>query len=445
MDSNPVMQRVMMLSEMWSSEVAKRPAARVFCWIGANMVEYKTIKGFVIYQTSLEKTLEDKLLLLAQPFQPQVKNYGESILADLNTYITNWNNDESLRTAMGKIDWQPSEKNVTVTDAAYFIANIKNLATALNITGKPEVLALALFPQVADDRAAYSSWLAAIIKAGIPATVRVMLYDAYDNPAFEALSKQYPSAFKYLQPDLDMPGAMDGILEAAKAKKSSPEEKDMLSFQQGLIKMNEAIAYGDKDNVLFYKDHCIALADKYYWPQQKALAYFFLHTYYASVKDEEAACAAIDKAILTVDEGLAKKVITTNETQYQYRIAKGNLFFMNGQFGKAAEVYKECLNLNRAAANPLMLAGIYQMLGNSLRKHQGATEARPYFKQGWALLTRQGTEALKDNAMAMFYAKDMMAVADEEITRKYAPEMIRFWGADWRQKLSKGYVQTAAS
>ena len=48
MENNAIMQRVMMLSEMWAEAVITQPQVRVFAWVGASSVEFKTIKGFAL-------------------------------------------------------------------------------------------------------------------------------------------------------------------------------------------------------------------------------------------------------------------------------------------------------------------------------------------------------------------------------------------------------------
>lgn len=443
MDNNPIMQRVLMLSEMWASELANQPDARVFCWQCTSNVEYKTIKGFVMFQTSSEKTLEDTVLYMSHAYEPATKNYAQSILTDMHKYFIAWNSDDDMIAQTGKIEWEPAIKKADENEAAYFLKNLSSLANALSITGDPGVLAMALFPNAISDIKEFGAYIENLIREGIPPNIRFMLYDNYDMNTFEKIAEHFPGTFKYLQPDLDIPGAMNQILEDAKNTKTSEEEKDIISYQQALIKMNEAIGYSNEKDIMFYKNNCLSICSKHKWPQQEALVYFFLQNYYASINDNEKAHKAIDKAIHITDTAYAGKQIEDNQTQYQYYIAKGNLFFIHKQFEKAADVYKKSLELDRTMANPLMLAGIHQMLGNSLRQYASKKEARSCFKTGWQLLLEEDEATLKTNAIAMFYANDMLAVADDEILENYAPAMDQWWGEGWQRNLRKEqYLQT---
>src|SRR5688500_4085671 len=106
MENNAIMQRVMMLSGMWTESLTKNRDVGVFARVGASSVEFKTIKGFVMYQTSLEKTLQDTVLCLSQPFEPEVQLYGDRITCDLLNYFREWNKDPSLTEVTGKIEWE---------------------------------------------------------------------------------------------------------------------------------------------------------------------------------------------------------------------------------------------------------------------------------------------------------------------------------------------------
>lgn len=252
MENNAIMQRVMMLSEMWTESLSKNPKVSVFAWVGASSVEFKTIKGFVMYQTSLEKTLQDTVLCLSQPFEPEVQLYGDQITSDLQNYFREWNKDPMLTEVTGKIEWRAQSITEKGTEAALFAENLHMLAKALKVTGHPEKLVLALFPSALTDVKAFSNWIELLMNAGISDSVRIMLYESRDSMYFKSLSKKKEEEFKYLHPDLDIAGAMNQILEETKAKKGTEEEKDMVSFQQALIKMNEAIGYSDEEDVRYY-------------------------------------------------------------------------------------------------------------------------------------------------------------------------------------------------
>ncbi|TDO20929.1 tetratricopeptide repeat protein [Pedobacter duraquae] len=441
MENNAIMQRVMMLSEMWTAALVEHPQVTTFAWVGASSVEFKTINGFMMYQTSLEKTLADTVLYLAQVYDPEKRSYAENILTDLDAYFKAWNGEPDLVANSGMINWTPTERADTTTESQWFIENLTSLAVALDINGQTEKLVIALIPAAGDFRA-FSGWIGDLIEVGIPNHIRVMLYESRDSMFYKKLEQNKGAEFKYLYPDLDIAGAMDQILEETKAKKQSAEERDLVSFQQGLIKMNESVAYGDEEVLCHYRDFCLKLANQYGWTTQAALVRFFEYSFYASINKEKEAHRAIDQAI-NITLGATQQKADTQI--YQYYIAKGNLYFMSSKFEEAAMVYKTCLSLDRTGTQPLMLVGIHQMLGNSLRQSGKKDEAWDNFKSGWDLLSAEGEEALKENAMAMFYARDMLKAANEIMFTVYAPIMDSLWGNGWSARLEEQYQQMQKS
>ncbi|MFV0353438.1 MAG: hypothetical protein ACK5JF_14210, partial [Oscillospiraceae bacterium] len=114
---------------------------------------------------------------------------------------------------------------------------------------------------------------------------------------------------------------------------------------------------------------------------------------------------------------------------------------MKKEYEKAVETYKDCLALPKEESNPLMLAGIHQMLGNAMRKTSERKEAPQVFEQGWQWLEKLDEEMLKTNAMTMFYAKDMLEVADSTMYANYIEKFEGWWGRNWQRQLKTGQLQ----
>jgi hypothetical protein len=396
------------------------------------------VRGFVIYHTSDESNIEDVFLCLHHPFT-NAHQYGSNIINELSKYVDEWNKDEELSEQTGIINWRPVDKIDNESDEEYFSQNINCLADSLRIQEEKNYLVIALFPQIINKYNDFSNWLIKVINAGLSAKVRLMVYDTYDLKAFETLQKENQKHFLYLYPDLDMAGAMNQILEGAKHGKKNEGEKEAVYFQQLLLKLTNAISYTDHQKIEIYQKQCICIAQKHHWPHLEAVVYFFLHSYYSNNNNLELAIHIIEKAIVKSDEAVAIKIIETEDVKYQYRIAKGNLFFMNKRFSDAAEVYKGCLQLQRTTVDKQLLLGIYQMLGAS-QKHNGEKNAAWIsFEEGWSLLDNLDESLLKDNIMIMLYAKDMVATGKEVRAKMdtFYLQMNQWWGEDWMGKINK--------
>lgn len=423
-----------MLTDIWKEAVLAYKEVRVFGWVGTSSIDFRMIKGFVMYHTSEKSNLDDVFLSLNQPFQHN-DNYGERLIQDLGSFTQAWNEDKELVEKTGIVNWKSGEIEENESDEGFFIRNINNLAEVLDINGEENVLAVALLPQTVTDHGLFSQWISKVIGEGISKKVRIMLFNTYEAKVFEEIPSKYPDFFIFLYPNLDIPGAMNQILENTKNTKKNPDERDAISFQQALIKMNEAISCNNDNIVLVYKNECVQLAIRNKWYHLEALVLFFLHSYFISKNQPQQALEAIDKAIQKADVAVELKIIEGVGIQYQYRIAKGNFLFMNKKFIEAGEIYKECLQLGREGVHQFVVLGVYQMLGNSIRKSGNQKEAWQFFQEGWQLL--DGEESLQNNSIIKFYAKDMMETGGNTDPKVYAyyEQFRNWWGRDWMEKL----------
>ncbi|MBO9728533.1 MAG: hypothetical protein J7623_07850 [Chitinophaga sp.] len=438
MQNNAIMQRVLQLSDVWSQEVKDHPDVRTFIMMGANLVEYKTIKGFVMFQVSAEKNLPDTFLLHQQPFEDNGATYATGLLQHLHQYFQQFNQDSKLVAEYGsKIAWENPYQEKTAVTHAEFVQALSGLAAVLQINGKNSVLVVTLFPEQVSDFDKLVEWMSLLAATKIPPTIRFLLYDNTEAELYKGLVKNNPAA-RYIKPDLDIPGAMNQILEEAKAQKTSQEEIDIIQFQQYLVKLNEAATYSSEHDLLFYKEQCCNITRRHRWLQQEAIVYFFLHNFYAQ-HHKAKAIENIDKAIQLADEAVHKGLATTNQEQFHYRIAKGNLYYFDKKLSEAATVYKSALALDRTDANPMMLAGLYQMLASCQRRTESHKATTDTLVAGWELLSGMPEEELKENAMAMFYGRDMLEWNDPEL-KKHEPFMNRLWGNNWLHKIRNSHV-----
>ncbi|NLU93144.1 hypothetical protein [Chitinophaga sp. Ak27] len=438
MENNAITQRILQLSDLWSQEVKDHPEVRSFIMMGANLVEYKTIKGFVMFQASVEKTLPDTFLLHQRPFEGDGATYAAELLQNLHQYFQAFNQDASLvKEYGGKILWEYPYLGKSAVTQQEFISALTTLSATLKIDGKHSVLVIALFPEQVSDFDKLVEWVSLLTAIKIPSTIRLLLYDNTEARMYEELIKHNSTA-RYIKPDLDIPGAMNQILEETKAQKTSQEEIDIIQFQQYLIKLNEAATYTSEKDLLFYKEQCCNITSRYRWLQREAIVYFFVHNFYA-YNNKEKAIESINKAIQLADEAMHKGLTDTNQEQFHYRIAKGNLYYFDKKLSEAASVYKSALALDAKDANPMMLAGLYQMLASCQRHTESHKATASSLLAGWELLSRLPEEELKENAMAMFYGRDMVELNDPEL-KKHESFMNRLWGNNWLQKIRNSQV-----
>lgn len=442
MQNNPVKQRVKQLEELWSEFAFRKDYAdaRIFCWMGSSLVDYRMIKSFVMVQLSDEAELADTFMCNHLNFQKSnAGGYGRRLVLETQRYIDAYNANDELSAVQGKVMWTPLKDDARKTDAAYLVENLNELAKALKVAEGEEYLVLALLPEPNYSPHDYATWLEEVINSGLSNLVRLMVYDTYGSKFYEQLEKRHGQQFKRLYPDLDMPGAMSQVAEQAETIATNEEDKDMAGFQKNLLKMNIAIAQTDAEAVATFRVECLNIAKRRAWPHMEALVNFFMHNFFYAANDFQNAEEAINKAIQKGDEAYALKLADDVALRCQYRTAKGNLYFFQKLYAKAAAVYQDTIQIIEQAPgqqNSMMVNGILQMLAMSLFKEGEKEKARSTFEKGW-LLVAADAQLLKENKVIMYYAQQMMEAGmhKQEKYEPYFNTMNAAWGKDWHKKL----------
>lgn len=433
MKSNPVLEQVIRLSEQWNSVVQETPDTRLYCWLGCSSQEQKMVKAFVMLQMSDQSNLNDIFLMSQQSFESP-DTYGKSIIGVINTYINTWNEDEKLTEVTGKIEYTV-EHNPQKSDIENFINNINNLAEILSCDNETKLI-IALFPKSVNDFKEFKGWIDEMLKYKIEEGVRFMLYDSYDSRLFDSLKEKHTVLFKYIQPDIDLNGAINQVLENAKQEAPDDSSKDIISFQQLIVKMNEAIGYRKESNALKYGKQAIELSKKNKLPNLEALVYYFLYSFYSVTKKTGKAEEAIDNAIKYAKQSVEESIEGGVSACVQYLIVKANSYFFQNQLKPAIQYYSEALSMNSMKeGNFNIQINLYQMLGMCKRK-RGDYDAWEYFVEGWKLIESLNKKQILSNQQYMYYADEMLKVKDSE-KHNYETIFCNLWGDDWQDKMKK--------
>jgi tetratricopeptide (TPR) repeat protein len=439
METNAVTDQVVRLSEQWRNVSEAHPATGVFCWLCASMMEYRMIHGFTMFHMSEESTLYDIFIASRQSFDASSRGcYGKKILEKMSSGIESWNKDARLTSARGVIGWEAVYDDKR-TDASGFVYNMTRLAVALSCDGKEKKLVVALLPDRIEDMKAYRDWIKEILKAQRATSVRYMLCDTYDARLFDDIEKDSPLYFKYIKPDLDMPGAIDSLLEEQKQEEEDEEIRDLISYRQLLLKVAEASGEGDEEEAVSNAVQAIEAIHPYHKPHMEAVVYFFLHSLYLhpSLGNSEKAEANIDKAIVLSKKAAEADLEGSRISCCQYLVSKANMYFTDKKYEKAIPPYTEALDYGRAGCPLEVTITIYQMLGVCKRK-AGYFDSWDYFKEGWKLVETLEEEAIKKHLPLRYYAAEMLKVASYKEQPGYEKRFSELWGADWKKDIKEG-------
>lgn len=435
MQTNPILERIVRLSEQWETTLNDNKDLRMICWQGASMSEYKMIKGFVLFHMSDDSTLDNIFINSHQQFdQSSADYYGVSMCEMMGKYIESWNEDESLTSQTGIINWKP-EIQAKLSDTVNLVNNLKALAKELECD-EDNKLVISILPERLEEPQLFKEWIVELLNSNIDKSLCFMLYDSFDLRLFDSLDKKYANSFIYLQPDFDLYGAMNQVLEDAKKENKSKEEEDLITYQQLLIKLTTAIGEQNEKEALSISKKGIEITKMYDWFQLEALMYYFLHNLYTAMKSKDKAEESIDKAILYARKAMDKGIEGGGLACCQYLVVKANIYLMDKSYKKATPIYTEALKLAEENASQHFQVSMYQMLGLCKRKSGDKDEAWDDLVKGWGIIESFGTEEIRKQHTLPYYALEMCQISrgDEDIF--YHRRFNEIWGDDWKDKIT---------
>lgn len=442
MQSNPIMERVVRLSEQWKATLTDFPDLRIISWAGSSSTEYSMIKGFIMFQMSEECTLDDRFILCGQPFtKDTAKQYGYLIGKSISQYFEIWNNDEATVKKNGEIKWK-YEPDRSSCDAENFVLNINQLADEILPEEDNVLLVMVLFPNELREFEAYREWIASLLDCPLSDKIRIMLYDRQNARLLDDLLKKDPRKFGYLIPDLDMGTAINETLENVKHERSEPEDKDAITFQQHLISLTEAVSKGENRRVHKFADAALLIAKNHQWPHLEAIVYYFMYSFFISLKQYHEAENYINFSIDRME-----KAVSLSGEEYlmgycEYISSKAMLFLMQEKYTRAVDIYDEALQVALQLDNPVLQIGLYQMKGICYRHSGDQEKAWDSFVCGWKLVENEGEDFIQSQPQYKYYASEMLKVRyDRESKWEYECRFRDLWGNEWSEEIGNELKQ----
>jgi tetratricopeptide (TPR) repeat protein len=439
------MERIVRLSEQFRSSLQEHPDTRMLCWLGASPSEYKMINGFAMYHMSEESNLDDIFVTCQHPFNNETADkYGQEACRLMDQYIEAWNKEERLTSQTGIIGWT-SEYDDRKSDAANFIRNMNRLAESFSCSEEQKLIVVIL-PQRIEDLKLFKEWIKEVLKQPIDDTVCFMLYDTYNERLFDSFDENYPETFLYVQPDLDLYGAVNQILENSKQANKDKQEQDVISFQQLLIKVSLAVSQQNEKQALDFAKQAIELTKKHEFYHLEALAHYYLYNLFASLDKEEKAVKELDEALMYAKKAVNHNIEGTSTSYSQYLIVKGNSFLFKKKYSKAIPFYSEALQINKNDGMTSLTINMNQMLGLCYRETGDSYTAYDHLAEGWKLIeSTMNTESIREQQVLCYYAIEFSKVLRGEEYNRYDMRFEEIWGEGWRDKLKQQHKEHKSS
>jgi hypothetical protein len=332
-NTNPVMQRVEQLDELWE-QFAAHPAARLACW-QLDQDSSRMFDLFLELQPEEASEIPDLFIRCPEPMV-DVERYGmtvrESIVAQYDEVR------ESLQAEGIAANWQCPSPRRNEDDVDALLAACVSLQKAHESILRHVVIAL--LPHAVPDVLSWRAWLQKLLTRTIPEHVRFLVVDQAASPELVDLCPAEPERVMALRPELGMGTAYLELLRQV------PGSGPAYLFRRYFVALGNAVGAGNVDLARRLADHAGRIAAQQQWPSLHSAVALLLGGAYMARQDYKAAldCYRQGRQVVTqATDEVSKKVAL------QASFAEASALLAAQRHGEAAQVYEQIL----AASQPL--------------------------------------------------------------------------------------------
>jgi tetratricopeptide (TPR) repeat protein len=429
MQTNPIHQRVELISEKWEESKIEREAKviRFRC----QPDEEDMIDAFYTYMIGVDTPVLD----IAFHFDSKCtdeRQFSMDLLKELEEVINIWNNSEKdKRIEYVHINWKPDLALATNKNpAAVFVENFNRLAEELDLA--TELYAVAVFK--GEPNRCFLSWLEHAIVAGIISRVRFIVSDTISAPVYLVLAKKFQKDFLTVPIDLDMPKAMEQI-----AAMGDPKDPATI-YRPVFMKMLNAMNAKKEEEAEKHATECVRIANANlsrdpYWITQIILVYIAIGNDKIRYKRRKETLAYANKAVETAIAG---------QEYFENKVASGLLaqslmfratvYFIQKQFNEAYSDYNLAFVLFKEQFNGPLAVEASRMAARSAFKAGYRLNAIKILSEGVKLGKRMDPDMARGSSFAGVLELLLPTAHEPYISYEEIEETgEQIYGEDWKK------------
>ncbi len=419
---NAIVRRLDKLETLWN-EFADNPDARLCRWLATD-TERKIIDVFLEVQGHESGTTPDLFIRFEEPFNDPGR-YGFALLASLRKQYEEIR--EGIREEGIDANWRCPEANPNEQDVAAFARGLASLQTHYQAT--IEKVVAVLTPDRVKAPKDFQGWLQRLLRTGIAAGLRVMVFDDLASPALEELQKAEDKLVKTIKPNLDMPAA---YLELARGTGAAGPG---VAFRIGFLELTQAAGTGDVALMKAKAAAALAIAQQQGWPQMQAVVQMALGAALLGANKGQEAMAAYRAAGTLM--AAQKNDPAAPKLLLQGKLGEGVTLFSGGKHLEAAKVYEEAAALAEQHKDYLMCMESWRMASHC---HEAAKQVEPSWRCGNRALDAAAKMEpdVRANSTLPFVGQALLRIAgrgNREHVDQVRSRMQQLAGADWEKKL----------
>lgn len=424
---NPIEQRLDKIGEYWD-EFWSDPEARILRWL-ANRDDRQLIETFIDLQNEEAGETPELFIRLTTPFTHH-NQYSLELIKELKRQYTEI--QPNLAEEEIPNHWVGPEPQVHEAAIATWVRCCHSFQAYYRELFAN--LAIVLAPTQLSSPTAWQDWLLSLLNCNPPTKVRFVIFDSLEQPVLEPLCESAPQKIRTINPDLDIPGAMEEI-----AQNSGDPNDPGTQFRQHFVAMSNAASKSDLDRMTHCANAALQIAQQQNWPQMQFAVYMSNGATFLAANQIDSALSSYRQAhriIETSDDPTKPKLLI------QSYLAEGAALLSKNLFSEAATVYYQAGLLADEHQEAFMALESWRMAAYC---HEVEKQPAPAWQYGQNALNAGG-QLDEDNR-----AHSTLPYAGQglfRIAKKYGPpysidevnhRMERLIGAPaWQQALREG-------
>ncbi|CAL1517079.1 hypothetical protein [Chitinophaga sp. MM2321] len=241
-EHNPIAQEINKIQQHWRKGVYNRPGLRLVRLV-IKPEEARLYEGFCKLESTAHGQLEEVFVTHLTPFENE-DTFSTNLIKDwLETYDGSTELLKEMEQRGAALHWdahpyrQALAYDAQAPQDALLLQMLQTFREALPF--QPRELVLALLPRQVSDTRSFASWLASLLKRGIPAGIKLLVIDHVNKDHLAINERPFPGQVLSMHIPLQLENAIQKL--ATSGNPNDPE----VQYRKCLFEMGNALK--DKD------------------------------------------------------------------------------------------------------------------------------------------------------------------------------------------------------
>jgi hypothetical protein len=241
-EHNPIALELNKIQRAWLKEVTAQPEVRVVRMV-IKPEEARVYEGFLKLESSAFGQLPEVFVTHLTAFEDD-ETYSAAIIKDwLETYDNSQKVMEELRSSNISFNWDPQVYRQALANGQgrpqddTLLRMLRDFRQAL--PQNDQQLVLAILPRLVSDLRHMKQWMITLLKKGIPAGVKLLVFDHVGNEQLAVHERQFPGQMHSMHVPLELQQAIQKL-----AKSGDPNDPE-IALRKCLFEMGKALQAKD--------------------------------------------------------------------------------------------------------------------------------------------------------------------------------------------------------